>query len=176
MSLLLVVAIGMFACSPVKVITDQDKSADLTKYGTYSFFNLTDKGPGLSPLNRDRIINAINDEMKKKGYVETAANPDIMVNATTIVNEKKQVTTTNFYNYGGLYRPYFWGPTMGSMTYDVTELKEGSLVIDIVDASTKKLVWQSTGNREIDLPMKKADKIIPESVQKILAGFPAKSK
>lgn len=174
--ILLTFIMALSSCSPVKVLTDQDKSADLSRYGTFSFLNLTDKGPGLSPLNRDRIINAINDEMKKKGYIESSSDPDILVNATTIVNEKKQVTANNYYNYGGLYRPYYWGPSMGTMVYNVSELKEGALVIDVVDAKSKRLVWQSTGNREIDIPMKKADKIIPESVAKILSDFPSKSK
>lgn len=169
--------IAITSCSSTKVTTDRDKSADLTSYRTYSFLNLTDKGPGLSELNRQRIIDAINSEMKKKGYNEDASNPDILVNATAILNEKKQVNaTTNYYNYGGLYRPYFWGPSMATTSFNVSELKEGALVLDIVDAASKKLVWQSTGNREIDVPMKNADKIIPESVAKILSGFPSKSK
>ena len=34
---ILVVAILMAACSPVKVVTDIDKTVDFTKYETYSF-------------------------------------------------------------------------------------------------------------------------------------------
>lgn len=176
-ALRLIVIMTITSCSSTKVTTDRDKSADLTGYRTYSFLNLTDKGPGLSELNRQRIIDAINSEMKKKGYNEDASDPDILVNATAILNEKKQVNaTTNYYNYGGLYRPYFWGPSMGSASINVSELKEGALVVDILDGASKKLVWQSIGNREIDVPMKNTDKIIPESVAKILSGFPSKSK
>ncbi|MFH7031111.1 MAG: DUF4136 domain-containing protein [Heteroscytonema crispum UTEX LB 1556] len=42
----------------------------------------------------------------------------------------------------------------------------------MVEASTKKLVWQGTGNKEIDLPMKDAETMIPAAVAKILAKYP----
>lgn len=160
--------------SSVKVTSDFDRMAEFSKYKTFSFYQLTDKGPGLSELNRDRIVNAIKAEMIKKGMVEKSTNPDVFVNATTLVNTEKQITS-NTYSYGGVYRPYYWGAGYGgSTTYNVSEFKNGSLVIDIIDAGTQKLVWQGTGNKEIDLPMKDAEKIIPLAVAKILEKYPPK--
>jgi hypothetical protein len=158
--------------SSVKVSSDFDRMVDFSKYKTFSFYQLTDKGPGLSELNRDRIVNAIKAELIRKGMVEKLTNPDVFVNATTLVDTEKQITS-NTYTYGGLYRPYFWGAGFaGSTTYNVSEFKNGSLVIDFIDGATNKLVWQGTGNKEIDLPMKDAEKIIPDAVSKILAKFP----
>ncbi len=160
--------------SSLKVSSDYDRRAEFSKYKTFSFFRLTDKGPGISDLNRDRIINAIKGEMIKKGFVEDNNNPDLLVNATTIVKEKKQVSsTTNYYGYGGYYRPYAWGPGYGgSTTYNVYEYKDGSLIIDVLAASGNQLLWQGTGNKEIDIPFKNADTEIPVIVTKIMASFP----
>ena len=112
--------------------------------------------------------------MIKKGFTENTGNPDVFVNATAIVKEKKQVSsTTNNYGYGGYYRPYYWSPGFaGTTTYNVYEYKDGSLIIDIVNAANKQLVWQGTGNKEIDAPLKDADTEIPAAVTKIMAGFP----
>lgn len=158
--------------SSVKVSSDFDRMAEFSKYKSFAFFQLTDKGPGLSELNRDRIVNAIKAELIKKGFTENTSNPDVFVNATTLLKTEKQITA-NTYGYGGYYRPYYWGAGYGgSTTYNVNEYKNGSLVIDIVEASTKKLVWQGTGNKEIDLPMKDAETMIPAAVAKILAKYP----
>jgi len=166
------------ACSaPVKVVTDYDRKTDFSKFKSFSFYQLTDKGPGLSELNQQRIINAITVELVKKGLVENSTNPDLLVNATAIVTEKKQVTATNYYNYGGYYRPYHWGPAYaGPTVYNVSELREGSLVIDIIDSSSKHLIWQSTGNKEIDTGLKNPETEIPAAVAKILSGFPPEIK
>jgi hypothetical protein len=83
-------------------------------------------------------------------------------------------STTNYYGYGGVYRPYYYSGFGGYNTtnYNIDHYKDGSLIIDIIDASTEKLVWQGTGNKEIDGPVKDPDKRIPEAVGMIMANFP----
>jgi Domain of unknown function (DUF4136) len=172
-------AILLSSCgSGIKISSDYDRTVEFNGYKTYSFYQFSDKGPGLSELNRDRIINSIKKELEKKGLTENNTNPDVLVNATTIAKDKKQVTgTTNYYGYGGYYRPYSLSPGFsGTTTYNVYEYRDGSLIIDFIDANTKKLVWQGTGNKEIDVPLKNAETLIPEAVTKILAGFPPKKK
>ena len=166
------VLVSLFACQSVKVTTDYDAKADFSNIKTYSFYRLSDTGPGLSELNKNRILDAISSELNARGFQQTTSNPDVLVNVTTIVNERKQVTATNYYSYGGLYRPYYWGPGYSQTQINVSELTEGSLIIDILDASSKQLIWEGIGNKEIDLPMKNADKVIPEAVKAILEKFP----
>lgn len=173
------IGITLASCgSSLKVSTDYDKQAEFSSYKTFSFYVFSDKGPGISELNRNRIVNAVKAEMIKKGFTENDNSPDVLVNVTTILKEKKQVSaSTNYYGYGGYYRPYYWSPGYtGSTTYNVQEYKDGSLIIDVVDAATKKLVWQGTGNKQIDAPLKNPDTEIPDAVKKIMAGFPPGKK
>lgn len=90
-------AILLSSCgSGIKISSDYDRTVEFSGYKTYSFYQFSDKGPGLSELNRDRIINSIKKELEKKGLTENNTNPDVLVNATTIAKDKKQVTgTTN---------------------------------------------------------------------------------
>ncbi len=163
-------------CAPtVKVTTDYDKAANFSNYKTFRVYNLKQQG-SVSELNADRIINAIKAEMTKKGFTEVADNADLMVNAVTILKDKRQVTAnSNYYGYGGAYRPYGYyggGMATGTTTYSTYDYKDGSLMIDVVDNKTQKLVWQGTGNAEIDKQPKNPDEFISTTVAKILTGFP----
>ena len=127
-------------------------------------------------MNVDRIINAIKGELTKKGLTETSHNPDLMVNAITILKDKQEVTaTTNYYGYGGYYRPYGYYGGMGGSGYTTVstyEYKDGSLIIDMVDAKTNKMVWEGIGNKDIDKAPKNPDEAIRNAVASILAGYP----
>lgn len=170
----------MASCSPtVKVSSDYDRAATFTGYKTFSMYDLKTQG-SVSPINAERIANAIKANMISKGFTETATNPDIMVNALTFVKDKQSVTAnTNYYGYGGMYRPYgYWGGGMasGTTTYNTYDYKDGSLIIDIVDAKSQKVVWQGTGNAEIDSAPKNPDEWISNAVAKIMAQFPPGAK
>lgn len=165
-------------CGPsLKVSNDYDRSADFTQYKTFNLYKLEGKG-NISELNYDRINKAIASEMKAKGFIETDTNPDLLVNAVTILKDQQSVSSnTNVYGYGGMYRPYgMWGGGMGmataNTTYNTYNYKAGTFTIDIVDAKTKKMVWQGTGSADIDSAPKDPDATVQAGVTKILAGFP----
>ena len=174
--LLVLVVIGTLSCEPsLKVSQDYDKAVNFGQYKTFSLYHDINIHDAVSQLNQDRIINAIKSEMTKKGYQENTTSPDLLVNAVAILQDRTDVTAnTNNYGYGGYYRPYYWGGSMGSSTttYNTRHYKDGSLIIDLVDANTKKLVWQGTGNKEIDKPSKNPDETIPKAIASIMEGFP----
>lgn len=158
------------ACSTIKVTTDYDRSADFAKYKAFDFVQINVSG-AISELNQNRIINAIKAEMEKKGFTQDEANPDFLVNATAILQDKKSVSADT-YGYGGVYRPYRWGVGATTTSFNVYEYQYGSLIIDVVDAVSNQLVWQGTGDKEIDSPAKDPDTAIANAIAQILAGFP----
>ena len=85
--------------STVSVTNDFDKSIDFKKYKTFSFYHLKTTGE-ISKLNADRVVNAIILEMKGKGYVEDKNNPDLLINAVTVLEEKEATTVTGTNYYG----------------------------------------------------------------------------
>jgi hypothetical protein len=61
------------------------------------------------------------------------------------------------------------------MTYtDVTQYHEGTLVLDFVDARTKKLVFRGVGTAVVGDSEANAEKI-REAVKKIVADYPVVS-
>ncbi len=102
----------IYGCSPtVKVTTDYDHAANFSEYKTFSVYDLKAQEGQVNQLNVDRVTKAIRNEMISKGFTESTTNPDLKVNAVTILKNKTQVTAdSNFYGYGGMYRPYgYWG-------------------------------------------------------------------
>ena len=177
---ILITLVFITACSsPLKVTSDFDNSVDFTKYKTYGFYQLQDKSGAVSQLNQNRIIDAVKKQMAAKGFTESETNPDVLVNVVAYLKERQQVTAnTNYYGYGGYYRPYAWGGGMasGTTTYSTYNYHDGTLMIDVIDAAKKQLVWQGVGNKEIDKPNKNPDQKINEAVTKIMASFPPGAK
>lgn len=173
-----IIVLGLiYSCGPtVKVTNDYDRSVDFSQYKTFAVYDLKAQEGQMSQLNAERVTNAIRTEMISKGFTEVANNPDLKVNAVVILKDKKQVTSnSDFYGYGGIYRPYgYWGGGMltGTTTYNTYEYVDGSLIIDIVSTKTQKLIWQGIGNTQFDKRPDNPDEFINSSVKKILAGFP----
>ncbi|MDQ6528447.1 DUF4136 domain-containing protein [Flavobacterium sp. LHD-85] len=171
--------LGLFySCAPtVKVTTDYDHSANFSEYKTFAVYDLKAQQGQVNQLNVDRVAKAIRNEMLAKGFTESS-NPDLKVNAVSILKNKTSVSAnTDFYGYGGMYRPYgYWGggAMMGgaNTTFNTYDYVDGSLVIDIVSTKTDKLVWQGIGNAEIDSRPDNPEQFINDAIKKILTGFP----
>ena len=170
----------IYSCSPtVKVTSDYDHSANFSVYKTFAFYDLKAQEGQINQLNVDRITKAIRSELISKGFTETTSNPDLKVNAVTILKNKTSVSAnTDFYGYGGMYRPYgYWGgggAMMGNAntTFNSYDYVDGSLIIDIVSSKTQKLIWQGIGNAQIDSKPSDPEEFVTNSIKKILAGFP----
>lgn len=165
------------SCGPtLTVSSDYDRSANFAAYKTFSMYSLKNDG-SVSRLNEDRIVKYIRAEMEKKGFREDSKNPDLLVNTVTVMKNKKGITASAMHSYGwgGVYRPYgYWAaPVSGSANVTAYDYKDGSLVIDVIDASNNKMIWTGSGSAEIHRQPKNPEHAISETVTKIMSGFPA---
>jgi hypothetical protein len=159
------------SCGPTLTVTnDYDHAADFSQFHTFKIVQLEQQYQALSQFNQTRIINAVRDQMIAKGFTESST-PDMLVNITSVLKNKQEIVA-NSYGYGGGYRPYAWGGGNMSTTVNVQDYTAGSLIIEVANASTKKLLWEGIGNQDIDAPSSNPDKTIPPIVQKIMASFP----
>ena len=58
------------------------------------------------------------------------------------------------------------------------EYREGTLILDVVDASSNKLAWRGTAQAELSekSDAKKSQKLINEAVDEMLEKFPPKPR
>jgi len=159
------------SCGPTMTVTsDYDHTANFSQFHTFRIVTLEQQYQAVSQFNQTRIINAVRAQMIAKGFTETE-NADLFVNITTILKNKQEIVA-NSYGYGGGYRPYAWGGGNMSTTVNVQDYQAGSLIIEVANASTKKLLWEGIGNQDIDQPASNPEQAITNAVTKIMASFP----
>jgi hypothetical protein len=161
----------LFGCSSIRVTYDFDKQADFTSYKTYSFSeNINNMGVG--ELNRDRIINAVKNEMTAKGFT-MAENPDVVIDIHVKAKQMVSATATTTGGYGGPWR-YGYGGGFSTTHVDYNEYTEGTLFITMVDMAAEKIVWQGVGTKTLNenASPSKREQNINYSVQQIFTKYP----
>jgi len=159
------------SCGPtLTVTTDYDHTANFSQFHTFKIVQLEQQYQALSQFNQTRVINAVNAQMLAKGFTPSES-PDLLVNITSIMKNKQEIVA-NSYGYGGGYRPYAWGGGNMSTTVNVQNYTAGSLIIEVANASNKRLLWEGIGNQDIDAPSNNPEQAINSAVQKIMAAFP----
>jgi len=158
------------SCSSVQTTFDYDKNADFTKYKTYAFSEETAELP-INQLNRDRVLDAVNNEMYAKGFAEMGKDPDVIVD---IHIKGKEVVTANATTTGAGYNRYGWGAGYSSTQVTYDSYTEGSMFITLVDRISEKIIWQGVGTKTLDesaTPEKRTE-MINYSVKQIMSNYP----
>jgi hypothetical protein len=159
-----VILCGLASCTSVTVKTDYDHSVPFGKYHTYT---LDTTLSGLGPTNNAVLQQTLRSSLAARGLKETGANASLYIVAVVTTREQFNVvpgygvTVTRF----GAYRTW-------AMNADVQQYTEGTLIIDFVDAKTKKLVFRGLAQAAVGSQAANA-KAIQEAVTKIVAQFPA---
>lgn len=163
--------------STPKINVNMDPAANLAAYHTFNFVSpLGTDREGYQSLVSSSLKEVTTYELTRRGY-RMSDSPDFLVNFAGALNEKLRVTTTPAvgrpYGYYG-YRTGFYDPWYGYSDVNVDQYTEGTLNLDIVDAKSKRLVWESVAVGRVKA---KTRDNIPAAVKKLvpqmLATFPS---
>jgi len=174
-------------CSSLSVNYDFNQQTDFTKYNTFDWLPFP-KDMKVDELNRVRFVTAVEDNLAEKGINQNTSNPDFVI-ATHFGKENKVDITNWGYTYApsGYYRGYgyrhpghygYAGSYASTGGVSVYEYEQGTLILDIVDAKTKKLIWRATAKAIVSpasTPEKQTEKI-RNAVSEILENFPPKTE
>jgi Domain of unknown function (DUF4136) len=174
----LVAAVG---CAGQQVATDYAPSVAFSQYKTFALVSRPDSAA--HQLLDDRVANAVEAQMEAKGLKETDRTAaDLYVGYGLVDRTHKEVYTTGTgWGWGGGWgwRAYRWGVAWpADLRSDVYKYTDGTVVIMMVDAKTKRVIWEGQEADAIALPVNnpaKATKSIDEAVTKILAKYPSQS-
>ena len=61
---ILLLSVALFGCSSIQIAYDYDKQADFSSYKTYSLSQSINE-LGIGDLNRDRLIKAVETQMRR---------------------------------------------------------------------------------------------------------------
>ena len=154
--------------SAQQVKTDYDRSADFAQYKTYSWEHVKTQ----DPLYEDRIKNSVNAALAARGWTQVDSGGDVSVVAMEIT--RNQQTLNTFYNGfgGGWGWRRFGGGGFGEATTTTETYKVGTLVVDLFDTKTKKLLWRGTSSDTLSSNSDKNIKNLDKGVEKLFKQFP----
>jgi len=174
-NLIFLTLIAAAACSPeLTVFSDSDPDYDLSVYNTFGWAERPDGEAEKYPLrynelNDKRIKTAVEQQMRSRGYVATPQQPNLLIRYHIVVDETAMLVPEPF---GYVYGP-FW-MRAGTQAY---YYRQGTLIIDLIDNSTKSLVWRGWASTNADeVKPGKVDKVIRHAVEKIFRKFPATAR
>ncbi len=153
-----------------QVKTDYDRDSEFGHYRTYSW----EKVQTPDPLWVDRIKEAVNSALAAKGWEQVDSGGDVAVVA--VETTQNQQTLNTFYDgLGGGWRWRGFGG-FGDTTTTVDTYRVGTLVVDLFDASTKKLIWRGSASDTLSDKSEKNIKALDKGVQKMFDRFPPSPK
>ena len=167
-TLLLLTLLFLGACSSIRVYSDFDRNVDFSGYETFAYFKPEIDKVDISDLDKRRILRALDTQMNLKG-LSKSETPDLLIGFSTQAKEKIYVNTWNNFGWGWGFNPWFWG---GPSYNTVSSQTEGTLYVNIIDATTKQLVWQGKGRGGISESVKNRDERIALFVKEIVENYP----
>lgn len=168
-------ALLCWACSPVKVLqAEKDPSADLSKYTTFGFYDVSASGDTLSAVFNDRLQtlkDAIAAELVQRGYTQVGSGAALLVNIGIAVDEKVQTRMTDWLTDGAPryigQRNYSWK----SQEVETGRYREGTVTVHLVDAAQRRMVWQGAIQGVVSGNAAEAEKNIRTGIRKLFQTF-----
>ena len=163
----------MAACGPtLNISTDYDKSVNYSTIKTYKIDRSETAGQ-VNSIQLNRIEGLIRKEFDQRDLMEGTEKPDILVNVVAVLKTKNSISVdASNYRLGGIYRPYGYWSAPGHATIREQSYQEGSLLIDVIDAKTRKLLWTGTLMAEINGRPKNSGKGLEKAIAKLMQEFP----
>ncbi len=178
----------MSSCSSLDVIYDMDQKVDFKQFKSFSFYPWDYKhGYQMNEYDKQTIMIAIQDQMESKGYTYQKDGGDMVISIfITLEGKTSYEAYNNHYGgwagygggwgYSGFGYGYGYGPGYSNTTVTQYNYTEGTLIIDVFSAASKKLIWQGIGSRQVEPNLEKRDRKLPNNVSKMLIHFPVNKK
>jgi hypothetical protein len=168
-----IVAFGlMVGCSSISVNSDYSVDADFSTFKTFQYQSSANNVEASAPLAHQRIVAAIREGMSSSGLTEVDADPDVFVTYYGATENQLRFVTT-YTGVSNWHRPG-WGSSMGMMsaTTQSTTVTEGTIVIDIWDASSNTLVWRGIATSPLSRNPDRNTSKINSAIERIFRNFP----
>lgn len=182
---------GLSACNSYNYYTAGLNKTNMSRYRSFAWVSpegKTENKPTASAIADLKIKDAAVTSLTTKGLRMQQNNPDLLVTYTAKVGlGSKTVYYPTYYSsgfypgfgmgFGWGYRPYYYGWGGGyPFTYyggltavDKEHYKEGTIIIDLIDTRTRKVVWRGYGVGEVHHNVQKNIDDIPKIVEGIVS-------
>ena len=169
---LLVLAIATTGCATMMVSSHVQRTIDFAQYRTYGWGPpdaLPSGDPRLdeNPFFNDHMLGAVEKQLAARGLVlSSAGTPDLLIHYHASVNRRIDVDRVDR-EYG-----YCYGEDCRGR---VVEYEAGTLILDVVDNRTNRVVWRGWAQDSFEGVIDNRDRlerVINRAVEQMLARFP----
>jgi hypothetical protein len=173
LALVLVVSLG--AQGQKIHVNKYDPNADFSKFKTFAW---APPGAVARPLLVAITVGSIEDQLTQKGLKKVASNPDLILQVYGSIDQDSTFYSNDpLYNAtGGIppFDPSFSGPALaGTWGNTTVTIHKGELVVDLIDASAKKLVWRGMAQQNLSTKPEKLASQVQDAVVKMFKQYPA---
>jgi hypothetical protein len=163
-------------CAGQQVTTDYSPTAAFSKFRSYALVSAPDSAS--HQLIDERVRTAVEAQLAAKGLSQAdRAGADLFVGYGVVDHTHKEIYSTGWDWGGGWgWRFHRWGvawPT--TMSRSVESYTDGTVVVHLVDARTRQVVWEGQAEDVLRLPVSDPDNAtrrIDEAVAKLFAKYP----
>ena len=153
----------------MKTFSDYNPEIKFNQYQTYAWSSDEDPLDKNYPhfdnsLNRERIKNAINAEMKALGYIISSTAPDLEVDFHIQLERKSVPYHKNQIDQADIkgYKPR-----------EIYQFDQGTLIIHLVDVNRKEIIWQGIASKVLEIErIENAEINIQKAVNKVFTKLP----
>lgn len=157
------------ACSTITVNTSYEAGVDFDRYKTYGWMpgvRTTGSLPEIIGAGRVGFFveKTVELELTDRGYEKEkrpGKKPDFFLFYRAHAEEKLDPTVV----------PYSCGEVICGQSLDIKTIREGTLVLDIIDAESNRVVWRGTAVSVLSDPSNRQE-MISEAVYRMLRNFP----
>lgn len=169
----IILSLVLAACTTFSVYTDYNPAVQFANYRTYSWRTTPEQ---VSPLMAQRIVDAIDLQLRAKGWSRVASDGDVAIAANVATRQEYDLDT--FYGapyWGGWGWGWGWGGNWGAAYGGYTHVRSytiGTLAVDMFDAKTRQAIWRGTAEGTVKKNPSDAAADIQTAVTKMFATFP----
>ena len=166
--------LALTGCATMNVSSHVDRNANFAPYRTYDWGPadaLPTGDPRLDkdPFFQDHVQGAVEKELAAKGFERSTpgAAPDLLIHYHASISERIDINRVDR-EHGYCYDD--------DCQARVFEYEAGTLVLDIVDARTNRVIWRGWAQDSVEDMLNNQDKMaqkINEAVRRMLARFPS---
>lgn len=171
----------MTGCAGIFVTTDYDTSRDFSRLKTYAWLEPKSRLV-IDPLvDNDlmvkRIRRSVEAELAKRGYARAEGGAAVDFYITYHVSSEDRISISSFHNTFGYYPCWAPGCIGAGFNYSpdihVSQYKQGTFMLDIVDPASDKLMWRGVaGQRLTSGTPEQRDEYVRGIISAILEKFP----
>jgi uncharacterized protein DUF4136 len=161
---------GAAACAPMTVSSHVERGLDLAQYHTFAWGPadaLPTGDPRLdrNPFFKDHFEGAVEKQLAKRGVELATTAPDLLIHYHASISHRIDVSHVETSASSCV---------SGNCDPPVVDFEAGTLMLDIVDARTNRLIWRGWAQHAIGDELENQDHLaqrIDEAVTQMLARF-----